>query len=229
MQWDRARLKHAALSRKLIVLDLRNNGGGSIQNVLFLLEDLVSAFCPKKTLALFQKEFVAFSHCKQMSKEFLYDLFLFRGAEAVRGIVEEFVARDQCSDRTRVSKALAQLNRLTAGLIKTGNRPVAVAVLINEKCFSACRDAAIYLSALPNVVIVGDEINLKNAVAYMPGTQTVTTDTITFHIGQIGTANGSQRYVPLKPDFPSRLASSGMRHALELYTRLPEIHKIIDA
>ena len=45
IQWDRDRLRSEASQRELIVIDLRNNGGGSIYNVFCLIEDLATAFC----------------------------------------------------------------------------------------------------------------------------------------------------------------------------------------
>jgi hypothetical protein len=57
--------------------------------------------------------------------------------------------------------------------------------MINENCFSACRDAAIYLSAFPNVVIVGHEMNIKNASGYFPSVPDHRLNMIQFTIASI--------------------------------------------
>ena len=42
--WDRERLRSEGRDKKLVVLDLRQNGGGYLNNVKLLLQDIVSLF-----------------------------------------------------------------------------------------------------------------------------------------------------------------------------------------
>ena len=43
-----------------------------------------------------------------------------------------------------------------------------IVLLVNQTCFSACRNAVLYLSALPNVLIAGYDMNVKTAVGLIP-------------------------------------------------------------
>ena len=103
-----------------------------------------------------------------------------------------------------------------------------IAVLINQVCFSACRDAALYLSAIPNVIVVGHDIHIKNAVGIFQDFATTITDNIRFQLGQIMQSPKSQKYIRIQPNIQAKVTQSGIRHAIQLHDNIDTLRKIVN-
>ncbi len=111
--------------------------------------------------------------------------------------------------------------------LKKGELPVIVVVL-NDRCYSACRKACTVLSALPNTVFVGDSISLKNPMGLYPSIGTVQLELITY--SQVMLAKVNDKYKLKKPDYDLKYDSKylpGADLCFKFFQRFAELRKLV--
>ena len=118
---------------------------------------------------------------RQFTDDELYDRYL---ASTRKEIKKEFDLKSKYSTKPFNDKLVSSIYKQYS---KSQYKQV-IAVLVNDYCFSACREMTIALKALPNTVFIGSEIYLKHAQASGYETHRYK-DVIEFAVSRIPVAN----------------------------------------
>ena len=103
VNWNRQRLRDAS-NAELIVLDLRNNFGGSSEVLEKLLRDILSTFVDQRTLAAYTREYRATYNSRIKTHAEIYDMFLEMQDKDFAAVMELFNSRARLQPSSTLTK-----------------------------------------------------------------------------------------------------------------------------
>ena len=103
VNWNRQRLRDAR-EAELIVVDLRNNFGGSSEVLAKLLRDILSTFADSRTITAFAKEYKNTYSSRIKTEAEIYEMFLEMHDKDFSATMKEFNSRSKLPPSTALTK-----------------------------------------------------------------------------------------------------------------------------
>lgn len=103
VNWNRQRLRDAR-EAELIVVDLRNNFGGSAEVLAKLLRDILSTFADSRTITAFAKEYKNTYNSRIKTEAEIYEIFLEMHDKDFSATMKEFNSRSRLPPSTALTK-----------------------------------------------------------------------------------------------------------------------------
>ena len=103
VNWNRQRLRDAR-EAELIVVDLRNNFGGSAEVLAKLLRDILSTFADSRTITAFAKEYKNTYNSRIKTEAEIYEIFLEMHDKDFSATMKEVNSRSRLPPSTALTK-----------------------------------------------------------------------------------------------------------------------------